>query len=213
MLWHFLCFVKWLLNIGTVPYKACKTRSIWLTTVKLCEILHETYTETQTKLQGPLTLRDDPVWIFRGLNFHDAYCSWEMHCHDSGVCWNGCRTRKGSAAFFRISTGCNTHVCTIWVVIVKLAHAIGRVLKRVEIRAGRWETFGMGVAVPFVAPLPASGSRAPTSVTRGGCNHRVVAALSIPQGVRGSNCVRGCLVVPCAYRFSHRRRQANEKHG
>ncbi len=47
----------------------------------------------------------------------------------------------------------------------------------------RQPTFGKGFAVPFVACLPASGSRAPTSVSRGGRDHRVVAASSIPQGV------------------------------
>jgi hypothetical protein len=54
-------------------------------------------------------------------------------------------------------------VCSVGVIIVKLAHAIGRVLKSVESRA----TFGTGVAVPFVARLPASGSRDPTYVSRG----------------------------------------------
>jgi hypothetical protein len=96
---------------------------------------------------------------------------------------------------------------------VKLAHAIGRVLKSVESRAGRWAAFGTGVAVPFVARLPAGGSRALTSVSRGGRDRRVVAASSVLQGVRGSNRVRGCFVLSCAYRFSHRGRQANETHG
>jgi hypothetical protein len=27
------------------------------------------------KLQGPPTLREDPVRMFAGLNFHDAYCT------------------------------------------------------------------------------------------------------------------------------------------
>jgi hypothetical protein len=86
---------------------------------------------------------------------------------------------------------------------VKLAHAIGRVLKSVESRAGRQATFETSVAVLFFARLPASGSGAPTSVSRGGRNRRVVAASSIPQGVRGLNRVHGCFVVSCAYRFSH----------
>jgi hypothetical protein len=72
-----------------------------------------------------------------------------------------------------------------------------------ESRAGRQATFGTSVAVLFVARLPASGSGAPTSVSRGSHNRRVVAALSVPQGVRGSNRVRSCFVVSCAYRFSH----------
>jgi hypothetical protein len=99
---------------------------------------------------------------------------------------------------------------------VKLAHAIGRVLKSLKSmksRAGRRAAFGTGVAAPFVACLPTSGSRVPTSVSRGGCNRRVVAASSAPQGVRSSNRVRGCLAVSCTYRFSHGGRQANEKHG
>jgi hypothetical protein len=83
---------------------------------------------------------------------------------------------------------------------VKLAHTIGRVLESVKTRAGRQATgrqatFGTGVAVPFVGRLLASGSRAPTSVSRGGHDCRVVAASSIPQGVCGSNRVRGCLVA------------------
>ncbi len=96
---------------------------------------------------------------------------------------------------------------------MKLAHTISRVLKRVERRAGRWPTFGTGVAVPFVAHLPASGSRAPTSVSRGGRDHKVVAASSIPQGICSSNRVRGCLVVSCAYPCSYGRWQVNKKHG
>ncbi len=104
-------------------------------------------------------------------------------------------------------------MCSVGVIIVKLATAIGRVLKSVESRAGRRATFGTGLAVPFVGRLPASGSRAPTSVSRGGRDHRVVATSSIAQGVRSSNRVRGCLVVSCAYRFSHGGRQTNEKHG
>ncbi len=104
-------------------------------------------------------------------------------------------------------------MCSVEVVIVKLAHAIGRVLKRVEIRAGGWATFGTGVAIPFVAPPSTSGSRAPTSVSHRGRDPRVVAASSVPQGVRGSNRVRDCLVVSCSYSFSHGGWQANEKHG
>ncbi len=44
------------------------------------------------------------------------------------------------------------------VIIVELPHAIARVLKSVEGRAGRWATFGTGAPVPFVARLPASES-------------------------------------------------------
>jgi hypothetical protein len=54
---------------------------------------------------------------------------------------------------------------------VKLALAIGRVLESVKSRAGRRAFFGTGIAVPFVGHLPASGSRAPTSVSRGRLEH------------------------------------------
>ncbi len=94
-------------------------------------------------------------------------------------------------------------MCSVGVIVVKLAHAIGRVLESVKSRAGRRATFGTGVVVPFVGRLPASGSRAPTSVSPGGRDRRVVAASSIPQGVRSSNRVKGCLVVSCTYYFSH----------
>jgi hypothetical protein len=42
--------------------------------------------------------------------------------------------------------------------------------------------------------------------------HWVVAAPSIPQGVRGSNHSHGCLVVSGTNRFSHERLQSNKKH-
>jgi hypothetical protein len=67
----------------------------------------------------------------------------------------------GDTLVFQESTGRNTLVRSIGVIIVKLAHAIGRVLKGMESRSGRRATFRMGIAV-----LPASGSRAPTSVSQ-----------------------------------------------
>jgi hypothetical protein len=51
------------------------------------------------------------------------------------------RVRRHFSLVFRESTGCNTPVRSIGVIIVKLAHAIGRVLKSVESRAGRRATF------------------------------------------------------------------------
>jgi hypothetical protein len=66
---------------------------------------------------------------------------------------------------------------------VKLAHAIGRVLERVKSRAGSQATFGRGIAVPFVGRLPASGSRAPTSVSHGG-RDRIVRIVADIQGVQ-----------------------------
>ncbi len=127
--------------------------------------------------------------------------------------WPPNQKRFGGILVFGESIGCNTSVCSVGVIFVKLAHAIGRVPKSVESRAGRQATFGTGIAIPFVAHLPASGSRAPTSVRCGGRDNRVGAASSVPQGVCGPNRVRGCLVVSCAYRFCHGGRQMNEKHG
>ncbi len=66
------------------------------------------------------------------------------------------------------------------IVVVKFTDAIARVLKQIKIGAGRGATFGAGVAASFVTSLPAVGSRAPTTLSRGGCDCRVVAAPSIP---------------------------------
>ncbi len=71
-------------------------------------------------------------------------------------------------------------VSPIGVVIVKFAHAIARVLEGVKIWAGRGATFGTGSTAPFVTSLPAAGSGAPALLCRGGCNHRIVAAPSVP---------------------------------
>ena len=62
------------------------------------------------------------------------------------------------------------------VVVVKFADAIARVLERIEIWAGGGATFGAGVAAPFVASPPGVRSRAPTTLSRGSCDCRVVAA-------------------------------------
>ncbi len=92
------------------------------------------------------------------------------------------------------------------VVVVKFTDAIAGVLERMEIRAGRGTTFGAGVAAPFVASLPAVGSRAPTTLSRGGCDCGVVAALSIPEGICSLH--HGCSrpVGASSYRFTHGRR-------
>ncbi len=66
------------------------------------------------------------------------------------------------------------------VVVVKFTDAIARVLKRIKIGAGRGATFGAGIAAPFVTSLPAVRSRAPTTLSRGGCDCGVMAASSIP---------------------------------
>jgi hypothetical protein len=99
------------------------------------------------------------------------------------------------------------------VVIVKYTHAIARVLKIIKVRVGRGATFGVGVTASFVASLPAVGSRASTSLCRGGCNCWVVPTLSIPRGVCSLH--HGCsrLVGASSYRFLHGMRQADQKHG
>ncbi len=85
------------------------------------------------------------------------------------------------------------------VVVVKFADVIARVLKRIEIWAGGGATFGAGVTALFVASPPAVRSRAPTSLSRGGCDLRIVAASSIPQGIRVLHHGRGCHVVASSY--------------
>ncbi len=96
------------------------------------------------------------------------------------------------------------------IVIVKFIHAFARVLKGVEVRAGRGATFGTGVAAPFVASLPAVRSRAPTSLSRGGHN---CSRLEHPTGRRSLHHGCGSLVVASSYHLSHGRWQANKKHG
>ncbi len=72
---------------------------------------------------------------------------------------------------------------------------------------------GAGVTAPFVTSPPAVGSRAPTSLSRGGSDRGVVAASSIPQGIRGLHHGCGCGVVASSYCFTHGRGKANKKHG
>jgi hypothetical protein len=73
----------------------------------------------------------------------------------------------------------------VGVVVVKLTHAIAivRVVKIIEVWAGRRATFGMGIAAPFVNVLPVCWSWAPTSLCHGSRDHGVVASSSVPQGV------------------------------
>ncbi len=65
------------------------------------------------------------------------------------------------------------------VVVVKLTHAIARVVKRIEVWVGRRATFGTGFAAPFVTLLPIWWSWAPNSLCHGSCDRRVVASLSV----------------------------------
>jgi hypothetical protein len=97
--------------------------------------------------------------------------------------------------------------------VVKLTHAIARVLKGIKIWSGMGVTFGAGITTPFVTSLPFVRSRAPTSLSCGGRDRRVVATLSIPQFVCGLH--HGCChpVVASSYCFRHGWWQANKEHG
>ncbi len=90
--------------------------------------------------------------------------------------------------------------------VVMPTDAIVWMLERKKIRARGRTTFGKGVAVPFVVLPPASRSWASAALDHSGCDFGVVATLSIPQGVCGSNHIHGCLVVSGTNRFSHGRR-------
>jgi hypothetical protein len=85
------------------------------------------------------------------------------------------------------------------VVVVKFVDAIARVLEGIEIWAGGGVTFGAGVAAPFVTSPPAARSRAPTSLSCGGRDHRIVAASSVPECIRGFHHRCGCHVVASSY--------------
>ncbi len=92
------------------------------------------------------------------------------------------------------------------IVVVKFTDAIAKVLERMEIGAGRGATFGAGIAAPFVGSLPVVGSRAPTTLSRGGCDCGVVAASSIPEGVCSFHHSCSRPVGASSYRFAHGRR-------
>jgi hypothetical protein len=78
---------------------------------------------------------------------------------------------------------------------------------------GGWATFGADITAPFVTSPPGVGSRAPTSLSRGGRDGRVMATLSIPRGIHGLHHGCGCRVVASSYCFTHGRGKANKKHG
>jgi hypothetical protein len=67
----------------------------------------------------------------------------------------------------------------VGVAVVKLTHAIARVVKRIEVWAGRSATFGTGAAAPFVTLLPIWWSWAPTSLCHGGRDRRVLTSSSV----------------------------------
>ncbi len=96
---------------------------------------------------------------------------------------------------------------------MKFTHASARVLKGIKIRAGRGATFGVCVTAPFVASLPVFRSRAPTLLSRGGHDCRVLISSSIPQGVCGLHYSCSCLVLASSYRLTHEWQQANKEHG
>ncbi len=77
---------------------------------------------------------------------------------------------------------------------------------------GKGATFGTGITAPFVASLPAVGSRAPASLCRGGCDRKIVAAPSVPYGVRSLHHGCGCLMVTSSYCLSHGCWKTNKKH-
>ncbi len=60
----------------------------------------------------------------------------------------------GGYLVFRPSTGRSAPVSHVGVIVVKFTYTIARVLKRIEIRAGRRPTFRTGVAILFVPSLP-----------------------------------------------------------
>ncbi len=103
-------------------------------------------------------------------------------------------------------------MCFVAIKVVKLTHAIARILEREKIRARGQTTFGAGIAVSSVVFPAARRSWASYALGCSGLNRGVVAASSIPQGVRGSNNSHGCLMVSGTDRFSHGRRQANQRH-
>ncbi len=78
---------------------------------------------------------------------------------------------------------------------------------------GRGADFWSGRYRPFVASLSAVRCRAPASLSRGGRDCRVVAASSIPQGIRGLHHGSGCHVVASTYCLTHGWWQVNKKHG
>ncbi len=68
--------------------------------------------------------------------------------------------------------------------------------KEKKIRAGGRMTFGTGVSVPSVILPPASRSWASATLISGSHDRGVVAAMSILQGVRGSNHSQAVLWFP-----------------
>jgi hypothetical protein len=94
---------------------------------------------------------------------------------------------------------------------MKLTHVIVRVWKE-KIRAGGRMTFGTGIAIPFVVLPPASRNWDSAMLSCGGCDCGVMAASSIPQGIRGSNHSHGCLLVSSTDHFPQGKQQADQKH-
>ncbi len=153
-----------------------------------------------------LSVRPWGKWVLHWLGNASP---WQWHVLD----WPLNRKWFGGKLVFRRNTGWSTPVSPVGIVIMKFAHAIARVLKGMEICAGGGVTFGAGVTALFVASPPAVRSRAPTLLSRGGRNCRIMAASSIPQGIHGLHHGRSCLVVASSYCLMHGWWQANKKHG
>jgi hypothetical protein len=66
----------------------------------------------------------------------------------------------------------NALVGFVAVKVVVFAHAIAKVVKREEIGARRRVTFGVGFSIPSVVLFSAIRSRAPPTLSFGGCNNR-----------------------------------------
>ncbi len=99
------------------------------------------------------------------------------------------------------------------IIVVKFTDAIARVLEQIKSGQEGGATFRVGVTTLFVASLPVVMSRAPTALSRGGCDCGALAASSIPQGVCSLH--HGCSrpMGASSYCFSHGRRKVNQKHG
>jgi hypothetical protein len=68
-------------------------------------------------------------------------------------------------------------------------------------------------ALPFLLLLFFLSVGAGRLLSHGGFYHRVVAAMSVPQGIGGSNNRHGCLVVSGTYRLPHGRQYPDQEHG
>jgi hypothetical protein len=130
------------------------------------------------------------VWVTNGRTLAESVRARCTECR-----LNCCNSGFGSKLVFRPSTGWSTPMSLMGVVIVKVGHAIARVLKGIEIGA----TFGAGVTTLFVALLPAIRSRAPTVLCQGSCDCWVMATQASQRASKPSPWLqpsRGCQLLP-----------------